>query len=916
MFSIFSDSLLSRLINARGEKEISFSSPYFFFFFFYACLVWIFGSLDFLCFFFRLPQCSIISRILGILFISFLIIKFKTYFFIENQKKSTIVIIGVLFIILFSLTRIPYADCSYDVLAYHLIAQRPGFVNYFVNNNFALGHYQVWGFPLADKMFWYFRFFLGYRCGTVLNSIALVVSYFQVIYLFDLVFTEKDGSKNKTIILNTSMWALLIVLSHQLILMVGTYMVDIISLPFILEAQICLIKAIYKKQDKIKIMWFCLLLGFCFAFKLTNVIYIIPQCICYYLLIRNQLSLRTFIFGSLFFLLPVLPYLLFNWYSVGNPIFPYFNTIFKSNYFPLVSAKDIRWGPEGLLQIILWPFFLVFKPQYRQSEIPQLFNLLLQLGALGLLIRIVRFLVFIKQKKIHPIDLMMFVFVFSGLLWSLSTGYSRYFEFGYIFYGFFALYLFYEINKRVFLTKTFSTLLSFLFLSFLIIQNFQTIISIEHGRCWNNNKFSLTSAKKEIKKIFKDRNEVPQKDIDIFFLTSKHYCGVADFLNPDSLIINAYYKDYTPYVQNLYNNLINNIKNNDNKNIYDIQNANFSMNQEYINLVNKYNFDVIDIEKKKVLFGDYYLVKLRFCSRPSGNYFPVLTDNQIRFGGSNASSFKYIVKGFSWEEPTHTWTEGPEAELRFVLEPPEKNLELIMEYGTFDGRQPVRIYANDQMIADYVAEGEEKRSLVIPKDTVGADGCLALRFELPGARSPASQGLSSDTRNLALSLKSIMISSTEREFDFNEQIEVRGYYKFGIPLSFSGNYGATGNKYIVKGFSREEPTHTWTEGPEAELRFVLEPPEKNLELIMEYGTFDGRQPVRIYANDQMIADYVAEGEEKRSLVIPKDTVGADGCLALRFELPGARSPASQGLSSDTRNLALSFSSIVIFESNI
>ena len=285
----------------------------------------------------------------------------------------------------------------------------------------------------------------------------------------------------------------------------------------------------------------------------------------------------------------------------------------------------------------------------------------------------------------------------------------------------------------------------------------------------------------------------------------------------------------------------------------------------------------------------------------------------LSFKGEGSAN-RYTVVGFSKNEGYWTWTDGKCSIMQFdKLVGKYNNLILTIEYKTFNGRQPVRIYANDQIVADYDASGAESKTFVLPKEAIGKDNKLLLKFELPGARSPASLGQSDDTREIALAFKSIKISSTEQEFNLKKQLQ--GYYEFGTLLSFAKNQNATGNKYIIKGFSGVEPTHTWTKGTEAEIRFLLGDIGEDLELMMEYGTFGSRQAVKIYANDQIIADYIAEGEEKKSLVIPKDAVGEDGRLSLRFELPGARSPASLGQSGDTREIALSMKSILLKEKN-
>ena len=117
----------------------------------------------------------------------------------------------------------------------------------------------------------------------------------------------------------------------------------------------------------------------------------------------------------------------------------------------------------------------------------------------------------------------------------------------------------------------------------------------------------------------------------------------------------------------------------------------------------------------------------------------------------------YCLSGFSLPEQTYTWTDGTEAEMKFVLRGKHQgNLLLNLEYGTFNGPQHVRLYAGKILVADYVANGDETKTFEIPQTAI--DGAiLLLRFELPDAVSPAELGLSSDGRRLALAMKSMSI---------------------------------------------------------------------------------------------------------------------------------------------------------------
>lgn len=58
-------------------------------------------------------------------------------------------------------------------------------------------------------------------------------------------------------------------------------------------------------------------------------------------------------------------------HTFGNPLFPQFNTVFKSELAAAVSVVDTRWRPQGWLETVLFPIVFTLKPQ-RISEGPMI----------------------------------------------------------------------------------------------------------------------------------------------------------------------------------------------------------------------------------------------------------------------------------------------------------------------------------------------------------------------------------------------------------------------------------------------------------------------------------------------------------------------------------------------------------------
>ena len=99
-----------------------------------------------------------------------------------------------------------------------------------------------------------------------------------------------------------------------------------------------------------------------------------------------------------------------------------------------------------------------------------------------------------------------------------------------------------------------------------------------------------------------------------------------------------------------------------------------------------------------------------------------------------------------------------------LFELPEEpgDLEMVLRYRTFNGLQSVGVWVNEKLVDIYYAEGEMEQLVTIPKGTVTGTK-LRIRLELPDARSPYEVGQSSDKRQLALAMESIVIREAEIE---------------------------------------------------------------------------------------------------------------------------------------------------------
>jgi hypothetical protein len=127
--------------------------------------------------------------------------------------------------------------------------------------------------------------------------------------------------------------------------------------------------------------------------------------------------------------------------------------------------------------------------------------------------------------------------------------------------------------------------------------------------------------------------------------------------------------------------------------------------------------------------------------------------------GANGNLGMFVVNGFSYSEPDHTWTDGKTATLNFKITNSsslQTDLNFTMTVNGFTYLVPyqrVTIYANSQVVYAGNIGGEYTAiSVPIPVDLVRGKDALEIKFELPDASSSDL-----DPRVLGLSFKSISI---------------------------------------------------------------------------------------------------------------------------------------------------------------
>lgn len=266
----------------------------------------------------------------------------------------------------------------------------------------------------------------------------------------------------------------------------------------------------------------------------------------------------------------------------------------------------------------------------------------------------------------------------------------------------------------------------------------------------------------------------------------------------------------------------------------------------------------------------------------------------------SGNAYSYCLYGIS------SGNINQKALMKFDIEEKFENLVVTIKLGENCGIGNVTIYANDNAVAElsYGISGSDL-SFIIPKEYV-KNKTLELSFDQ--AKYDSKDAVYIET---PLDIDKMTITSTNKAFDIDSQ-KTACKYNLGEKLEFTAENN-NGAAYLKCGFSDVEDWGTWTSGKEAVLRFCVGNTNKDLEMQLQYNTFDGEQNVEVYINDEKLTSFVANGSETREILIPSSYF-ENGDIDVLFKMPDAHSPASLDKdNSDTRELALGFKSICIIE---
>lgn len=362
--------------------------------------------------------------------------KFSKYCVFERiVTHRALLLYGTIFLVV-GILRGLAPDLSHDVSQGRVYWQTPGFADNIDENVFPAGF--TFFFPLSDRIFYYPRLLLGYRMGTLTNAALLILIFIQMSALLHTLlgkqmlqlrkeYAEKAVGKPLygilVYLISEDLLAFISVSLFYSLANLGTYMIDLVAIPLLLWLLCRVLEGRKNDAGQAELLFVALLCGLIFALKFTNVIFIAPLLLLYLLQNREVIHPGVFFAALVLGILPAAPYLLYAYTSTGNPVFWTFNAVFKSPYYPDTNFKDTRWGPQTLIELLLWPIHIILHPTERISEISKWPQIYLLIGILSGGYVLIKAWIAKQIRRESWLAVLFFAFT---LLWLKSTGYPRY----------------------------------------------------------------------------------------------------------------------------------------------------------------------------------------------------------------------------------------------------------------------------------------------------------------------------------------------------------------------------------------------------------------------------------------------------------------------------------------------------------
>lgn len=291
------------------------------------------------------------------------------------------------------------ADVSFDTVNYHIYLQENCFADK-INFDFFTGRtINGFLFPLGDRMHYICRYILGYKLGTILSYYCLCILYYQ---MKELLKTCVPKISKVTLCIFSMMPTFCYFVNDFL----GSYYIDCFSYVLLLELIILFVKKIDLFEEKKYLYYITFVLGLATGVKLPNLI--LGAVIVIAIILRNivkdkkiiinekikKVKIKDFLICFILLIFPFIIYAIDNYIQTGSPIYPYYNKVFKSEYFPEINWQDPNFGVPNVLYSFIWPVSVVIEPDLGNDLNKSEF-----IFAVGYIIAILYIIIKLKNKK-------------------------------------------------------------------------------------------------------------------------------------------------------------------------------------------------------------------------------------------------------------------------------------------------------------------------------------------------------------------------------------------------------------------------------------------------------------------------------------------------------------------------------------
>jgi|GEM_PF-6470875 len=334
--------------------------------------------------------------------------------FINNAINPTLVsiLISVLLImILVNFINAIAPETAYDGLNYHLTVPK-----------IYIEHHRIVNLPNILQSYFAKSVEIIYASGMIIGGqiTAKLISYgFGILSVLSIICLAKRFFSLETAIIAASLFFIAphvswLTTTTDVELAVSFYAICVI---FVL--------LLWRVNNKKTLLFLCgILAGIALSVKLTSILFLIPIALSVIMIsYRSSGSVKRVILDLVVFGLPILimatPWYLITYFQTGNPVFPFFNGLFKS---PLLASvnTNLDWKAFGmgykLKDILLFPFYVTYF-----SEIYGMFPN----GTIGIIMFLsIPSIFFIRKSK--EIFILIFVSIISIIICLSIVQYFRY----------------------------------------------------------------------------------------------------------------------------------------------------------------------------------------------------------------------------------------------------------------------------------------------------------------------------------------------------------------------------------------------------------------------------------------------------------------------------------------------------------